>query len=140
MILCAIWNEQAQVNFSEANKIAPACRVSAIIIIIWGLWKIYECLFIPKRQKISWKTFVKMWTGDCHLSSEDLVLTLGMKLNNFAAVQMLIQAKDDVFWPQCKHKCNLYTHTFFLEQGHHHLEVYFEKQTMQSQSQLFIMQ
>ena len=37
-----------------------------------------------------------MWTGDCHLSSEDLALTLWMKLNNFAAVQMLIQAKDDI--------------------------------------------
>ena len=33
MISSAIWNKQARVNFSKTNKIARACRASAI----WGL-------------------------------------------------------------------------------------------------------
>ena len=32
MISCAIWNKQAQVNFSKTNKIAGARRASTI----WG--------------------------------------------------------------------------------------------------------
>ena len=38
MISSAIWNKKAQVNFSKTNK-------------IWGLWKIYKCLFIPNCTK-----------------------------------------------------------------------------------------
>ena len=51
MISSAIWNKQAQVNFSKTNKIALTLQAAAI----WGLWKIYKCLFIPNcTRKIMW--------------------------------------------------------------------------------------
>ena len=39
------------INFSKTDKILRTCRASAI----WGLWKIYRCLFIPNcTRKIMW--------------------------------------------------------------------------------------
>ena len=51
MISSAIWDKSARVNFSKANQIARARRASAIC----GLWKIYECWFIPNcTREIMW--------------------------------------------------------------------------------------
>ena len=51
MISSVIWDKSAQVNFLKTNKIARARRASAIC----GLWKIYECWFIPNcPRKIMW--------------------------------------------------------------------------------------
>ena len=51
MISRAIWNKEAQLNFSKTNKTAQAFKASAI----WGLWKIYKYLFIQNcTRKIMW--------------------------------------------------------------------------------------
>ena len=45
------WYQLVRVNFSKTNKIARARRASAI----WGLWKVYKCLFNPNcTRKIMW--------------------------------------------------------------------------------------
>ena len=55
MISSAIWDKSAQVNFLKTNKIARARKVSAIC----GLWKIYECWFIPNcPRKIMWHDYL----------------------------------------------------------------------------------
>ena len=62
MISSAIWDKSAQLNFLKTNKIARARRASAIC----GLWKIYECWFIPNcPRKIMWllvyNILAKIW-------------------------------------------------------------------------------